>query len=329
MCMKKTAVLLVALLCTGVFAQQFNALSKIAVYVTGDLSESEKRALGTEMLNALVRSGQFTAVERSAAFVAEIEREQVTQRTGAIDDNQISRLGKRFGVRYVCIADVAAAFGSHQVSARILDVETAEIGLIGRASGHLNSMQALETLSGSVINSMGIGASGSTQQPAQQIPHAPMQASETAVTHNNYHTAQQSQQNFTTGQRWSTFGLNWLVPGVGSFAIMKDNVGGWIQVGGAVLGYIFLLNGFEEVQECDFGFYGPYCETRTEFNGAYWVGAGLLMGNFVYNIVRSSTYTKPVAKTAYINDQPLGLNFAVLPDRDGNLKAYARYSMEF
>ena len=149
--MKKQILLIVVLFTTVVFTQD---LPKIAVYVTGDLSESEKRALGTEMLSALVKIERFTAVERSAAFAVEIERELKTQHSGAIDDDQISRLGKQFGVRFVCIADAAIAFGSHQVSARILNVETAEVLFIGRASGNLNSMQALETLSSNVINDM-------------------------------------------------------------------------------------------------------------------------------------------------------------------------------
>jgi hypothetical protein len=150
-------------------------LPKIAVYVTGDINESEQRALGTEMLNALVRSGRFTAVERSAAFVAEIGREQITQRSGAIDDDQISRLGRQFGVQYVCIADVAAAFGSHQVSARILNVETAEIGVIGRASGYLSSMRALEELSASVINGM-FERIAPQAQPTQTVTPTPSPA---------------------------------------------------------------------------------------------------------------------------------------------------------
>jgi len=132
---KKVSVLLVIFFCIGTVFAQSGELPKIAIYVTGNLNESERQALGKEMLNALVKSGLFTAVERSTAFVAEMERELVTQHTGAVDDSQISRLGKWFGVQYVCIANVVAAFGSHQVSARILNVETAEIKLIGRASG--------------------------------------------------------------------------------------------------------------------------------------------------------------------------------------------------
>ena len=44
---------------------------------------------------------------------------------------------------------------------------------------------------------------------------------------------------------------------------------------------------------------------------------------------RNPPYHKPGSKTAAVNEKPQGLNFAVLPDADGNLKAYAVYSMAF
>jgi len=170
--MKMAVALLVALFCTGLFAQP-DGLPKIAVYVTGNLNESESQALGTEMLNGLVRSGRFTAAERSAEFMAEIAQVQAIQPSGSVDDGQISRLGKQFGVQFVCIAGVAGTFGSHQVSARIVDVETAKARLIGRASGQLNSAHALETLTAHVINSMFGGSPILPIPPPQAAPLQP------------------------------------------------------------------------------------------------------------------------------------------------------------
>jgi len=113
---------------------------KIAVYVTGDVSNNEKEALGTQMLVSLVNSGRYKGIERSNSFLAEIEKEQEKQRSGAIDDNQISELGRQFGVKFVCIAAITPAFGEFQVSARIVDVETAQVEFIGASSGKLKSM---------------------------------------------------------------------------------------------------------------------------------------------------------------------------------------------
>ncbi|MDR2577843.1 MAG: SUMF1/EgtB/PvdO family nonheme iron enzyme [Chitinispirillales bacterium] len=106
------------------------------------------------MLASLINSGRYIGIERSNAFLAEIEREQVKQRSGAIDDNQISELGRQFGVDYICIADITPAFGEFQVSARIVDVETAVVVFIGDAFSPLRTPDDLTQVSEEVIKNM-------------------------------------------------------------------------------------------------------------------------------------------------------------------------------
>ncbi|MCL2183323.1 MAG: CsgG/HfaB family protein [Chitinispirillia bacterium] len=127
---------------------------RIAVYVTGNIGDDEKSALGTVMLSSLVNSGRYRGIERSGAFLAEIEREQTIQRSGAIDDSQISELGRQFGVKFVCIAAITPAFGSYQISARVVDVETAEVVFIGQAFSPLQSAQDLTQASEEVVSIM-------------------------------------------------------------------------------------------------------------------------------------------------------------------------------
>jgi len=112
---------------------QSGEIPNIAVYVTGEVSEEEKRALGTRILASLVNSGRYKGVERSATFTAEIDKEMIKQMSGAIDDDQISEIGKQFGVKYICIADITPAYDAFQVSTRIVNVETAEVLYIGEA----------------------------------------------------------------------------------------------------------------------------------------------------------------------------------------------------
>jgi hypothetical protein len=149
--MKKPAILLMTLLCATLFAQD---LPKIAVYVTGNVPEDEKTVLGTRMLASLVNSGRYTGIERTTSFLAEIEKEQEKQRSGAIDDNQISELGRQFGVKYVCIANITPAFGEFQVSARIVDVETAVVTFIGDAFSPLKTPDDLTQVSEKVVENM-------------------------------------------------------------------------------------------------------------------------------------------------------------------------------
>jgi len=149
--MKKSALFLAILLFGLAAATLAQDLPRIAVYVTGNVSEDEKSALATIMLAALVNSGRYMGIERSESFLAKLDEEHIKQRSGAIDDNQISALGKQFGIKYVCIAAITPAFGSYQVSARIIDVETAQVAFIGEANSPLKTIDDLTRVSDEVV----------------------------------------------------------------------------------------------------------------------------------------------------------------------------------
>ena len=130
-------------------------LPRIAVYVIGDdVQNNTKSALGTRLLASLVNSGRYNGIERSGSFLAAIEEEQIKQRSGAVDDSQISELGRQFGVRFVCIANITPVLGAFQVSARIVNVETAEIAFIGEAGSALKTITDLEQVSDQVVRKM-------------------------------------------------------------------------------------------------------------------------------------------------------------------------------
>ena len=129
------------------FATPDGKKPQIAVYVTGDRSDGEKKALGDKLLTALVNSGKFIAIERSKEFLTEIDNEQRRQREGAVDESQISKLGRQFGVHYVCVANIIEAFGGHQVSARIINVETAVVVAMGEDDSPLRNMDDLANVS--------------------------------------------------------------------------------------------------------------------------------------------------------------------------------------
>jgi hypothetical protein len=127
---------------------------KIAVYVTGGKDVAENKALGTYILEALVRSQRYVAIERADVFLAEVDNEHIAQRSGAVDDAQISQLGKRSGVQFVCVADITYALRGAQVSARVLDVETAEVAALGSVEGRLRTMEDLRRVSAEVVGVM-------------------------------------------------------------------------------------------------------------------------------------------------------------------------------
>ncbi|MCL2097588.1 MAG: fibrobacter succinogenes major paralogous domain-containing protein [Bacteroidales bacterium] len=136
--MKKIIITLFAIMClTAVFGQE---KTKLAVYVHGDAREAEKKVVGARIISTIVKSDKYAAVERTADFLAELSREQGYQYSGSVDDGQIIKLGKQFGVKMVCVADV----GGSDLFARMIDIET---GLVASVSGrHGVSLSNLDNL---------------------------------------------------------------------------------------------------------------------------------------------------------------------------------------
>lgn len=132
------------------FAQQ----KKVAVYVTGSDAGINK-VLGDQLVAAFVKSGKYIAIERTTSFLAELSKEQNYQRTGAVDDNELSRLGKQFGVQLVCVADVSEVFGQKYVSARLIDVESAEVvNASNSANKSINNMTELTDVANSLAQEL-------------------------------------------------------------------------------------------------------------------------------------------------------------------------------
>jgi len=152
-------ILLVAICASYVYGQQNEQQrKKVAVYV--QISDSTikemTKVLGDQLVSAFAKSGKYTAIERTNSFLAELGKEQDYQRTGAVDDNEISRLGRQFGVHFVCVAEVSKIgnFGNKPlqkrdkyISARLIDVESAEVVHTSNAATELFNMQELITVS--------------------------------------------------------------------------------------------------------------------------------------------------------------------------------------
>lgn len=136
--MRKLIIILLSALSLTAFAQQ----KKVAVYVTGEQS-GVKKILADKLVEAITYSNRYKAIERTSSFLAELKKEQSYQRTGEVDDIEIARLGIQFGVNYVCAVDVIEELGQKYITARLIDVETAEVLTTGNASSELASMDEL------------------------------------------------------------------------------------------------------------------------------------------------------------------------------------------
>jgi len=158
--MNKTIIILLSLFTLAVAQSK----PKIAVYATGAEEQGTNKALETYMLTALVNSGQYQTVERSEEFLAQLAAERSKQHSGAIENEQIKKLGKQFGVDFICIADITPALGSNMVSVRIVDVETAEVVAMGYADSPLKVLPDLTDASLRIVEMM----FGMAEQPMQE-----------------------------------------------------------------------------------------------------------------------------------------------------------------
>ncbi|MDE6417485.1 MAG: CsgG/HfaB family protein [Duncaniella sp.] len=149
--------------CMPLYAQE-RTKKKVAVYMTGTNSDAAyKKVIGAKLVNAITESGEYAAVERTADFLAALSAESDYQTSGEVRDSQIARLGQKFGVRYVVVADASELFDEYFIAARLINVET---GLVERAfdiNGPAESMDQLVSLSKNVAGGLlGIQSSNST-----------------------------------------------------------------------------------------------------------------------------------------------------------------------
>jgi hypothetical protein len=116
-------------------SRQGKPKARVAVYVTGsDDDEATGKILGIKLVSAITKSARYAAMERTAAFLQQLRREQDYQASGSVDDKQLAALGKQFGVQYVCVAKVSKAYGSKALTVSLIEVETAEVTAISKAA---------------------------------------------------------------------------------------------------------------------------------------------------------------------------------------------------
>jgi hypothetical protein len=189
----------------------------IAVYVTGDNVPAEtKDALGTFMLDALVNSGLYRTIERSENFLDAINKEHIRQRSGAIDDKQISELGKQAGAQFLCVANITGALGSFQVSARIIDIETADIKASGVSGSPLKTLDDLKQVSASVVYKM-IGVRVKTDQNFELLTEQEQTVLEQSIQQTIEQTMQSKQpkrKSFWVGLSFDVIGAGFIAYGI-------------------------------------------------------------------------------------------------------------------
>jgi hypothetical protein len=131
---KMMAAFFMLLCCASVYAQE---KIRVAVYMTGNNQTSDiSQVVGMGLTDVFSMHGNFIATERTSDFLQTIRQEHTFQQSGAVDNSQIAEIGKKSGVRYVCVSEVFEFSTTNSsniykknflTTARFIDVETATI----------------------------------------------------------------------------------------------------------------------------------------------------------------------------------------------------------
>ena len=147
--MKKVFTLIVGLMLTiTAFAQK-----TVAVYVTaseGVLQET-KRILGSELVDAITKTADYVAVERTADFMAQVSKEQGNYE---MSDAALYDLGRKFGASNVCVADVTKFGDEYYIVARVLDIKTSKVWKTAKKYSTLKSLRDLVETSEALANDL-------------------------------------------------------------------------------------------------------------------------------------------------------------------------------
>ena len=135
----------------------------VAVYMAGEERKGIKGAykiLGGELARAISVSDRYIAVNRTEAILEVLAKEHTYQRSGAVTDEQIRDLGKQFGARYLCIAEISdVKGGTYYLDVRIVDVVTAKTEASATAGSNLadinEMLRVARELAGGLIGGNG------------------------------------------------------------------------------------------------------------------------------------------------------------------------------
>ncbi|MDE6832207.1 MAG: hypothetical protein K2J07_05705 [Muribaculaceae bacterium] len=117
-------VAMLLLICIMAFA----APKKMAVYVDGDATKSQKTIVSSCVLARMSGSKDYSPFERNDAFLKALTKEQDFQLSGEVPEREIRAVGKRLGVDYVLAVNIIITDDGYcHMSGRLINLETGAI----------------------------------------------------------------------------------------------------------------------------------------------------------------------------------------------------------
>jgi hypothetical protein len=304
----KTAVWMALLAGMSVAGIKYVAVVETGVDVRSDASSSLNSA-EVALITAELRRVAVENLPRDRFNV--MTSETVMSMGGAVleecaEENCVIALGSRIGADYIVRGTISKFQNMLTLSVEMYETDN---GTLVASFSPIRSESAVELLE------KGATACGEMFRKFAGTSTGNYKAN----TRDNRSSSDNQYDDFTTGQRWGTWGLNILPGGLGSFLIMKDNVGGGVLLGANVVA-VPTFGGLSHLYLSDRG---------TSIANA--TCAFMVVGAGIFNAIRSYTYHKPKPKSATANNfKPYdGLKLSILPTESGDYKVYARYDYTF
>lgn len=115
--------ILVALCTVTAFGQD---KQKVTVWVEGKNTDINT-VVSDQLVKVITSNEKYIAIERSADFLRAMANEAGHINSGNLDDSQVIQLGKQLGASLVCVAKVSQIANTNYVSARLINMETAQV----------------------------------------------------------------------------------------------------------------------------------------------------------------------------------------------------------
>ncbi|MDR2591844.1 MAG: hypothetical protein LBC59_03455 [Chitinispirillales bacterium] len=166
----RLTLLLVVFFAVGTFAQD---LPTLAVYVSGAQTPAVNKAMANGLISALANSGHYQAADNYKDFFDQVAEEQ---KGGAVSMNaeQVKKLGQRFDMQYICIAEIVTVLDENQISTQVVNVETGKVVAIGVAESSLKTLADITDVSERIVSKMikNVPPPSPPQQVKQTLPAA-------------------------------------------------------------------------------------------------------------------------------------------------------------
>ena len=124
--MKKFALLLAMLVSSVMIAVA--APHKVAVYVEGNISSTEKASVNSAVLSRMSGNKEYQPFERNKAFLNALTKEVNYQTSGEVPEKEIRNIGSRLGVDYVIVVHITVyEDGTCMMAERLINMESGNI----------------------------------------------------------------------------------------------------------------------------------------------------------------------------------------------------------